>query len=507
MTGVAGCGGVSGISTNARAAGVDHCIDLWADTEENPVNVSDPVADRMPDDAIDATRKLAGHVASISISQLNANVVQAFRRALLDYLTCAIAGAGMQSSRIVLDYLQSWDQAREACVIGAGRRLSAQNAAFVNGTSAHGLDLDDGMTRGSVHPGGAVFPALLAMAEKLGSKAEDIIAAGVAAYDITLRMASTVHPHSTRCGFHNTPTSGVFGAAAAAARLLGLDAGLALNTLGLAGSFSGGLRAFLADGAEVKRIHPGKAARDGIVSAELAMRGLTGPAQVIEGRFGFVQAFARGNADWPRLTGDLGNRFEICSVYFKPYPACRHFHAALDAVRNIAECRPFKPEEVASVRIGLYEAGATGHDQKTYENLLDAQMSAPVTTALAIAFGNVTVPSFDRKNLEQPEVRRLIDVTEVYVDEECDRIYPGRRSGVAQVRFNDGSLIEERVLDPKGEGENPMSDDDLSNKFLSNCEPLIGAARCRELLETVWRFEAGADPSPLYRWSNQAASA
>ncbi|MFN9491331.1 MAG: hypothetical protein ACK59Y_16330, partial [Betaproteobacteria bacterium] len=102
---------------------------------------------------------------------------------------------------------------------------------------------------------------------------------------------------------------------------------------------------------------------------------------------------------------------------------------------------------------------------------------------------------------------RLIDVTEVYVDEECDRIYPGRRSGVAQVRFNDGSLIEERVLDPKGEGENPMSDDDLSNKFLSNCEPLIGAAKCRELLETVWRFEAGADPSPLYRWSNQAASA
>jgi 2-methylcitrate dehydratase PrpD len=495
---------MSGIISAARTAGgIDHLTEI----EENTMNVANTAADRMSDDAIDATRKLAGHVASIRTSQLNAHVVQAFRRALLDYLTCAIAGSGMQSSRIVLDYLQSWDRAGEACVIGAGGRLSAQNAAFVNGTSAHGLDLDDGMTRGSVHPGGSVFPALLAMAEKLDSGAGDIMAAGVAAYDITLRIASTVHPHSTRRGFHNTPTSGVFGAAAAAARLLGQDEALTLDALGLAGSFSGGLRAFLADGAEVKRIHPGKAARDGIVCAELAMRGLSGPAQVLEGRFGFVQAFAGGNADWPRLTGDLGNRFEICSVYFKPYPACRHFHAALDAVRNIAARRPFSPDEVASVRIGLYEAGATGHDQKTSENLLDAQMSAPVTTALAMVFGNVTVPSFDRKNLERPDVRRLIDLTEVYVDEECDRIYPGRRSGVAQVRLKDGSLIEERVLDPKGEGENPMGDDDLSNKFLSNCEPLIGAARCRELLETVWRFEAGADPSPLYRWNNQASSA
>lgn len=455
----------------------------------------------VPEAARDASRKLAHYVAGLDRRTLPDAAVHAFRRALLDYLTCAVAGSRTDAARIVLDYLQSWDQSTEACVVGTPVRLAAQNAAFVNGAATHGLDFDDGMTRGSVHPGGSIFPALLAMAEKLGSSADDLIAAGVAAYDVTLRIASTVHPHTSRRGFHNTPTAGVFGAAAGAARLLRLDAATTLNALGLAGSFSGGLRAYLQDGAEVKRIHPGKAARDGIVCAELAKRGLTGPGEVIEGRYGFIQAMAGGNAEWERLTGALGERFEICNAYFKPYPACRHFHASLDAVRTIGRRTPFKIEDVASVRVGMYEAGAAGHDQKTAENLLDAQMSAPVTTALAIAFGNVTVPSFDRANLDRPDIRRLIDVTEVYVDEECERIYPGRRSGVARIELRDGRVLEERVLDPKGEGENPMTDDDLATKFSSNCAPVIGEARSRKLLDLVMSLKTGSTLDELYRWS------
>lgn len=455
----------------------------------------------LPEIARDATRRIAQYVATIDTRTLPERAIHAFRRALLDYLTCAVAGSRMESTRIVLDYLQSWDLAKEACVVGTPLRLAAQNAAFVNGAATHGLDFDDGMTRGSVHPAGSIFPALLAMAEKLGSSAEDLIAAGVAAYDVTLRIASTVHPHSSRRGFHNTPTAGVFGATAGVARLLKLDAKTTLDALGVAGSFSGGLRAYLQDGAEIKRIHPGKAARDGIVCAELAKRGLTGPAQVIEGRYGYVQAIAGGNADWERLAGALGERYEICDVYFKPYPACRHFHAALDAVRTIGRRTPFSLDDVAKVDIGMYEAGAAGHDQKTADNLLDAQMSAPVTTALAMAFGNVTVPSFDRANLDRPDIRRLIEVTDVYVDEECERIYPGRRSGVARVQLKDGRVLEERVLDPKGEGENPMTDEDLATKFSANCAPVLGEARSREMLALVMGLKPGSALDGLYRWS------
>lgn len=454
----------------------------------------------VPEVAGDASRKLARHVAELNYARLPQAAVHAFRRALLDYLACAVAGSRSEAARAVYDYLQSWDRSGEACVVGTPARLAACNAAFVNGTATHSLDFDDGMTRGSVHPAGGIFPALLAMAEKLGSSAEDFIVAGVAAYDVTLRIAATVHPHTSRRGFHNTPTAGVFGAAAGAARLLHLDAATTLNALGIAGSFSGGLRAYLQDGAEVKRLHPGKAARDGITCAELARRGITGASQVIEGRYGFINAFTDSNADWERLTGALGERYEICSVYFKPYPACRHFHAALDAVRAIRGRKGFDLSHIAGIEIGLYEVGAAGHDHKRADNLLEAQMSAPVTTALALAFGDVTAPSFDRENLERADVRRLIEATEVYVDAECERLYPGRRSGVARVRLADGRVLEERVLDPKGEGENPMTDDDLVRKFTGNCEAIIGADKVQAVLDIVQGLDRGSSLDALFHW-------
>jgi 2-methylcitrate dehydratase PrpD len=454
----------------------------------------------IPEVAVDASRKLARHVAELSYDKLPQAAVHAFRRALLDYLACAIAGSRLDAARAVFDYLQSWDRSAESCVVGTKARLAAPNAAFVNGTATHSLDFDDGMTRGSVHPAGAIFPALLAMAEKFGSNAEDFIVSGVAAYDVTLRIASTVHPHTSRRGFHNTPTAGVFGAAAGAARLMHMDAAATLNALGIAGSFSGGLRAYLQDGAEVKRLHPGKAARDGITCAELARRGITGASQVIEGRYGFINAVADSNADWECLTGGLGERYEICNVYFKPYPACRHFHAALDAVRAIRRRERFDLSHIAGVEIGLYEVGAAGHDHKRADNLLEAQMSAPVTTALALAFGDVTVPSFERDNLERADVRRLIEATEVYVDPECERLYPGRRSGVARIRLGDGRVLEERVLDPKGEGENPMSDDDLLRKFTGNCEAMIGADKVRAVLGAVQGLDRGSSLDAFYHW-------
>lgn len=446
------------------------------------------------------SRALAEYVASLRYEQLPAEAVHAFRRALLDYITCAASGSRMEPSRLVLDYLRSWDRAGEACVVGSDIRLACPNAAFVNGTSAHGLDFDDGYTQGSVHPGSAVFPALLAMAERLGASTEDVIVAGVAAYDVTLRIAASVHPHSARRGFHNTPTAGVFGAAAAASRLMGLGARRTLDALGLAGSFAGGLREYVAEGADVKRIHPGKAARDGLVCAELALRGLSGPARVLEGRYGFAQAVSGGDADLGRVTAGLGATFEICNAYFKPYPACRHFHSALDAIRNIARRRAFAPREVNSVEIGLYDIGVQGHDHTHAYTLLDAQMSAPVSTALAVVFGDVTASGYDRANLDSPEVRRIVEATTVFVDPECERLYPRRRSGVARVRLKDGTMLEGRVLDPRGEGENPMSDDELTHKFLSNCRPVLGEPKCSQVLEAIWSLGRSSELQALYRW-------
>src|SRR5690606_17344395 len=158
--------------------------------------------------------------------------------------------------------------------------------------NTHGLDFDDGTTQGSAHPSGAVFPAVLAAAEQHGATPRDVVLATAVGYDVMIRIAAAMHPTTARKGFHNTALAGVFGAAAAVPSLLKLDAAQAGHALGLAGSFAGGIRAYLDDGAEVKRIHPGKAARDGLVCAELAKRGITGPGRVLEARYGFANTHA-----------------------------------------------------------------------------------------------------------------------------------------------------------------------------------------------------------------------
>jgi 2-methylcitrate dehydratase PrpD len=198
-----------------------------------------------------ASRRIAEYAAGLSYDKLPANAVHAFKRALLDYLTCAIAGSRMEPTRIVFDYVSSWDTSGEAAVLGTKSRLSCPNAAFVNGTSTHGLDFDDGYTRARCIHLAWCFRRYWRLPRKNGAGAKDLIVAGVVGYDVTTRIASAMHPASSKRGFHNTPTAGVLGAAAAVSRLLKMDAKSTLDAMGIAGSFSAGLREYLFGGAEV----------------------------------------------------------------------------------------------------------------------------------------------------------------------------------------------------------------------------------------------------------------
>ncbi len=450
--------------------------------------------------AVGASARLAAHVAHTRYEDLSPAVAHAFKRALLDHVTCAVAGSTLPVAHALLSYFQENDASRVATVIASGAKLSAANAAFVNGANTHGLDFDDGHTHGSAHPSGAIFPAALAVAEQYGSTPRQFMLAVTLGYDVMVRIAAAMHPVTAQRGFHNTPLAGVFGAAAAVASLLKLDAAQTNHALGLAGSFAGGIRQYLEAGAEVKRIHPGKAARDGLLCAEFARRGITGPDKVLEGRYGFAETHAGGQFKWNRLLDGLGERFEICHVYFKPYPCCRHYHAVMDGIRLLREQHGIKPQDVAAMRLGIYAVGVHGHDHKHCDSLLDAQMSAPVGAALALIDAEVGAHLFLPESLQRPEVQRLVRVADAYVDDECERIYPGRRSGSVEITLTDGRRFATRVLDPKGESENPMSDADLERKFSVNCEPVIGAENCRALLEAVWQFDRTDGIGELLRW-------
>lgn len=450
--------------------------------------------------AVDATMRLAEHAAGVGYADLPASAIHAFKRAFQDHMTCAIAGSSMPVSRALLEYYKETDATRIATIVGNGTLLSPQNAAFVNGANTHALDFDDGHTNGSAHPSGAIFPAVLAAAQQYGASPQQFVLAVIMGYDVMCRIAAAGHPATVRRGWHNTAIAGVFGAAAAVSKLLGLSAEQTRHAFGLAGSFAGGLREYVEEGAEIKRLHPGKAARDGLLCAEFAKRGITGPRQVLEGRRGFFHAFAGGETKWERFFAYLGERYEIETVYFKPYPCCRHYHAAIDGIVALREQHGFEPRDVKHMEIGLYAVGVSGHDHKHADNLLDAQMSAPVAAALAVVEGELAAHHFLPDSLERAEVRRLIDAADTSLDQECERIYPGRRSGVVRVQLNDGRILESRVLDPKGEGENPMSDADLKRKFLVNCEAVAGKARCARLLEMIWGFDEARDLRELFEW-------
>ena len=436
-----------------------------------------------------ASRRIAAHAAALRREAVSPGAIHAFKRALLDFTTCAIAGSAMPVSRALLGYYEENDATRCATVIGSRVRLAAPNAALVNGANVHGLDFDDGHTEGSAHPAGAVLPAVFAAAEQHGAEPGAVVQAAIVGYDVMLRIAAAMHPASARHGFHNTALAGVFGAAAAVANLLKLDAVQTNHALGLTGSFAAGTREYLDEGADVKRIHPGKAARDGLLCAEFARRGITGPSKILEGGYGFFRTHAGDEVKWARLFDRMGERFEIESVYFKPYPCCRHYHSIIDGICALRSAHGIRAEEVTHIDVGLYAVGVHGHDHKHCDSLLDAQMSAPCAAALAVVDGKVSASQFLPQSLARPQVQALVERIDTRIDDECERIYPGRRSGTVHIVVRDGRTFNTRVIDPKGEAENPMTDADLEDKLRANCEPIIGASRCAELIERIWDFD------------------
>ncbi|NLE95062.1 MAG: MmgE/PrpD family protein, partial [Dehalococcoidia bacterium] len=253
-----------------------------------------------------ATRTLAHWAAGVTLESMPDEVRHACRRLVLDYLGAAIAGSTTDMSATLRAILPSLAPGSQATIIQGGR-VSAVGAAFANGTAAHGLELDDGYTQGSVHPSAATLPAVLALAEQGGLGPNRVLPAVAVAVEVTTRVAAAAHPATLHAGFHNTPIAGVLGAAAGCALLLGGGPEVVASALGLAGSHAGGLREYHAEGSEVKRIHAGKAARDGLTCAVLANAGVDGPHTVLEGEQGYFRAFARGEWRPSTLLDGLGS--------------------------------------------------------------------------------------------------------------------------------------------------------------------------------------------------------
>jgi 2-methylcitrate dehydratase PrpD len=336
-----------------------------------------------------------------------------------------------------------------------------------------------------------ILPAVFAVAQERRSGSDQILLAAAIGMEVSCRIAAAGHPATRRNHFHNTPLAGVFGAAAAVSVLLGLDSRGVANALGIAGSHASGLFEFLGQSADIKRLHPGKAARDGITSADLAQAGLTGPTTVLEGKEGYFAAFAgEPGVDWfPETVRDgLGEQWVLLNTYVKPYPCCRHLHGAIDGVIALKEENTIDPLRVESITVGTFLI-ATRHAGTTIDTRLDAQLSIPFTLAVALVRGSISLADFDEESRTDEVLLSVMNKVTVHLDAAADYAYPLRgRPAEVTIRLVDGTEFHRRVEYPYGEPANAMSDADLEVKARTLLEPVIGEGNSTALIAAAWNF-------------------
>ena len=440
------------------------------------------------------TRELAEFVAALRYDDLPEAVVERTKLLILDITGIMVrARHDAESTPGMIAATSRLGLAAGDCsVIGDGRRYAPTAAALINGTLAHSLDFDDTHAAGSLHSSAPIVPAALAAAEMTGASGKDLITACVAGYEVQIRLALAVNPsdHYDR-GFHPTATCGVFGAAAAVARLLGLNADGVENAFGIALSQAAGSMQFLADGAWTKRSHVGQAASNGLICATLAAEGFKGPAEAFEGKWGFFAAYAP-NPDESKAAVDLGSDWETLRLAVKPYPSCRYSHAAMEGLIALRQAHGFTADDVEDVEIGLPETGykiigEPAAVKASPTSVVDGQFSMPFCAAVALREGGLAWDDYAR-HIGDADTASLCKRVRTVVDPQAQAAFPANLAGAVRVRTREGEY-RTFVEVPKGEPDNFMSRGEFKSKFDGLCAPYLDDGRRTRLADALLSLE------------------
>ena len=375
------------------------------------------------------------------------------------------------------DYTQSallaCDDDGPCTAIGHRRRLTASGAAFVNGTAAHGEDFDDTFEGGPVHAGAVVVPAVLAACERHNPDGRMALTGIAVGAEVLCRLSLVVPKAVHKAGFHPTAIFGAMGAAAGVGAALGLNAKQIVDALGIAGSMAGGIIEYLAEGAWTKRLHAGWAAQSGIRAALLARQGFVGPRTVFEGVHGLFHGFAHtADGDYDALTGDFGTRWVTDTLAFKPYPCGTMAQPYIDCARRLA-ARGIRPDDVEAILCEVAEG--TVHrlweplaDKQRPKNGYAAKFAVPYLLATGFVHGGVGLGAFTEKAIRDADVLALAVKAKFVIDP--DNPYPNNYTGHVKATLKDGSVAEERQPYLRGGASEPLTRQDVTDKFMLNAQ-------------------------------------
>src|SRR5438309_1967863 len=419
---------------------------------------------------ISVAEMLAEKIAALKPGSLPAPTRTKCEDLLIDVVGLCVTA---RNEDYIASALGGWDDDGPCTAIGHKRTLNAAGAAFVNGTAAHGEDFDDTFEGGPVHAGAVIVPAVLAACERHnadGPKALIGIAVGT---EVLCRLSLVVPKAVHKAGFHPTAIFGAMGAEAGVIAALGLNARQTVDALGIAGSMAGGIIEYLAEGAWTNRLHAGWAAQSGLRAALLGRQGFVGPRTVFEGVHGLFNGFAHTtNGDYDALTGDFGTRWVTDTLAFKPYPCGTMAQPYIDCARRLA-ARGVRPEDIDAIVCEVAEG--TVHrlweplaDKQRPRNGYSAKFATPYLLATGFVHGGVGLGAFTENAIGDARVLALAAKVKFLIDPQNP--YPNNYTGHIRAAMKDGSVIEERQPYLRGGAQEPLTRQDVTDKFLLNAQ-------------------------------------
>ena len=442
---------------------------------------------------------LGQRTAALQFDDLPPEALHWAKVGLLDTIGVTLAGAAEPAPQRAAMALAAG--AGPALVFGGRSRVGVLDAALINGGSSHVLDFDDCNNTIGGHPSVPILPGLIALAEAEHASGRDLLAAYVAGFEVETRIARAVHFHHYEKGWHPTATLGVFGAAAAAARLLGLDAERTATAIATAASLSSGLKANF--GTMVKSLHVGHCARNGLYAALLARHGFTANEGAFEHPQGFLAVFnGAGHHDAAKALSGWGDPFDIVApgIAIKQYPCCGSTHPALDAMLALVRRHDVRPEQVVRIQAWIHSRRLQHTNRPAPASALDCKFSLQYCLVRALLDRQVVLQQFEDDCWLDPRIPGLLAKVEV-APYDASQFDPSNHfGGEVKVTLDDGRILQDRVEQPLGRtSSNPLPPDLLRGKFVACAGHVLEQGRAVEVAAAIERFEAVADVAAFTR--------
>jgi 2-methylcitrate dehydratase PrpD len=432
-------------------------------------------------DAVGVTRQLARYVVQARFEDLPAPVRHEGVRTLLNWVGVAVGGSQHETVDRALLALAPFSGPAQATILGRAERMDIFNAAFVNGVSSHIFDFDDTHLKTIIHPAGPVVSAILALSEYRPVSGRDFLNALVLGVEVECRIGNSVYPNHYDVGWHITGTAGVFGAAAAAGRLLGLNEQQMVWALGLAASQPVGLRESF--GSMNKSFNPGRAASNGLFAAILASKGYTSSDGMIEAKRGWANTIST-KQDFREITEGLGQRYEAALNTYKPFSCGIVIHPAIDAAIQLRNEHHLRAEQIANVQLRVHPLVIELTGKKTPQIGLEGKFSVYHSVAVALIEGAAGERQYSDRAVRDPQVIAVRDRVATTVD---PAIKPEQVDMV--ITLTDGRQLHKFIEHAIGSLEVPMTDAQLEAKFLDLADGVLPAAQVRQLMDACWKIE------------------